>query len=400
MKMIRHLIAALLAAALLCGALTALAADTGAADLTKKCRFTTSVNPKKLSYMHNGKHNNHWDGETDGEVTVTCPRQQKAQGIMLTFFRDVVPVQIVDADGGVLAEYSDPYATEWIPFSRPSAEFTIRRANPDDPLRISDIHVMGAGDLPDWVQRWETLEGDADMLLVATHPDDEILWFGGMIPTYAGQRQYKVIVLYMVGGSNGMRIAELLDGLWVMGVRLYPDIGSLPDVSGTSMASAYMNWGGEDTAPARITEAIRRYRPRVVVTQDIHGEYGHYHHVVTAQATIDAVSKYAADPDYDPASAEKWGVWQPQKLYLHLWREDQTKFDWRQPLSAFGGRTGMQVAAQAYKKHVSQQSSRYRLHDKGRLDNSLFGLCFSTVGPDERHDDLFEHVTDLAGHET
>ena len=98
-------------------------ADTEAADLTKKCRFETAVNSKKLAYMHNNNYRNYWDGGHNGEIRVTCPRHQFAQGVMLTFFKDPVPVRFEDDAGRVLAEYDQRYATDWIPFSEPVEGF-------------------------------------------------------------------------------------------------------------------------------------------------------------------------------------------------------------------------------------------------------------------------------------
>ena len=374
---------------------TALAADE-AADLTAKCKFSTSVNSKKLRNMHNNNYQNYWEdeGKPGGDIQVKCPKGKPAQGVMLTLFKCNPVLRFEDAEGHLLAEYDKPYATNWIAFSKPAETFVIRRTEGES-LRISNIHVLGTGELPNWVQRWEPLEGDADLMLVSTHPDDEILWFGGLLPTYAGERGLKVMVVYMVGGLNGMRTAELLEGLWTMGVRQYPDIGDLPDKTGSSLVSAVAAWGGEDVAPTRVTAALRRYRPKVVVTQDINGEYGHFHHVITVQAVIDAVTRYGLDPAYDPASVEAYGVYAPQKLYLHLWKEGQIQFNWREPLSAFNGRTGLEVARSAFKKHVSQQNSRhkYQVLDRGRQDSRLFGLYYSNVGPDEALNDLFEHIS-------
>jgi len=367
-------------------------AEKKAEDITSKCRFTSAVNDKKIKNIKSDNYKVYWDGGEKGSLRVTCPSGKKAQGVMVSVFRDVAEMTFVDTDGTILAEYRDRYATEYIPFALPSGDFEIRYDGHGVPVKINRLRVLGEGELPDWAQRWEELDGDAELMLISTHPDDEILWFGGMLPTYAGELGKKVIVVYMVGGMNGMRTSELLDGLWAMGVHTYPDIGALPDVTGASLNAARQHWGGDDVAPRRVTKAIRKYRPQVVATQAVNGEYGHYHHIITTQAAIDAVTRLAADPSYDPDSARAYGAHQVQKLYLHLWKEGQVKFDWRKPLRAFNGRTGLEVARQAFRMHASQRASRYRVHDSGRLDCSLFGLYYSAVGPDEKGDDLFEHI--------
>ena len=92
-------------------------------------------------------------------------------------------------------------------------------------LKINEVFVFGDGDLPDWVQRWEPTPEKADLLLLVAHPDDELIFFGGTIPTYAVERGMNVVVAYM-SYSNTTRRSELLNGLWHLGVRQYPVIGS------------------------------------------------------------------------------------------------------------------------------------------------------------------------------
>ena len=84
------------------------------------------------------------------------------------------------------------------------------------------------------------------------------------------------------------------------------------------------------------------------------------------------------------------------KCYLHLYAESPITFDWRVPLDAFGGRTALEVAQEAFAKHVSQAHTRYTVEDSGYGDCRLFGLYRSLVGPDENHDDLFENLRDLS----
>ena len=77
-------------------------------------------------------------------------------------------------------------------------------------LKINEVFVFGDGDLPDWVQRWEPTPEKADLLLLVAHPDDELIFFGGTIPTYAVERGMNVVVAYM-SYSNTTRRSELLE---------------------------------------------------------------------------------------------------------------------------------------------------------------------------------------------
>ena len=381
------LLTALLAAALACA--------EQAEDIAPACKLRATENHKTRKYVLTSDFTQRWQAGRTGELTVTLPEGKTSQGIMVTHYLTGTPLDVVDGEGRLIGHGPGKYLIEWIPFEKEAAVFSIRAGKDAKKLDLSRLNVLTPGELPRWVQRWETLDGPAELMLVSTHPDDEILWFGGILPYYAGQLRRKVIVVYMVGALKHVRNLELLDGLWRMGVTVYPDVGDFHDVGKYNIGSVYDHWG-RNGAEKRLVEAIRRYRPQVVITQDVNGEYGHKAHVVTVQAVTDIFDgRLSGNPEKYPESAAKYGVWMPLKLYIHLWKEGQIRFDWQQPLSAFDGETGLEVAKAAFKKHVSQQNGKYSVRDSGFNDCSLFGLYWSSVGPDEEHNDLFEHVPPL-----
>ncbi len=370
------------------------AAAEQAQDVAAACTLKATENADTRKYVLTKSLNQRWNAGESGTLTVTLPEGKLAQGVMLSHYGQETAVEILDENGRCIGCGPGSYRVEWIPFEREVSAFTVVRKNEADVLSIARMSVLTPGELPDWVQRWKTLEEPAELMLVSTHPDDEILWFGGILPYYAGELRRKVEVVYMVGGLNPVRTLELLDGLWYMGVTHYPDIGTFSNVGLGSLSSVYDGWG-RYSAEERIVEVIRHYRPQVVITQDVKGEYLHYAHVATVQAVIDVFENgLSADAGKYPESAAAWGTWEPLKLYIHLWKENEIRFDWNRPLDAFGGKTGLQIAKAAFKKHVSQQNSKYHhaVKDSGQYDCSRFGLYWSSVGPDEAHDDLFEHV--------
>lgn len=360
-------------------------------DVASRCTLESTVNRSTLTNVRSSKISNYWDALEDGALTVTLPQGSTAQGIMLSFFCEPPHLLIHDADGTLLADWNAGYYNAWIPFSKPSAAFTIRRAQDGD-LVLSRLHVMTPGRLPSWVQQWETLEGSAELLLIATHPDDDILWFGGMLPTYAGQRDMKVQVAYMVGGRNRIRRIELLNALWHCGVRYYPDIGRFEDGGSGNIIAAYQAWGGEEQVDLYITRLLRKWQPQVIAAQDLKGEYGHLHHQITVKAITKSVTALCSDPAYDPQSAASCGLARPQKLYLHLCDKNPVTYDWEQPLSAFHGKTGLEIAREAFAMHESQQSGRYHVSVKNSYNSARFGLYYTTVGPDVIGKDMFENI--------
>ena len=66
--------------------------------------------------------------------------------------------------------------------------------------------------------------------------------------------------------------------------------------------------------------------------------------------------------------------------------------DWTVPLEAFGGKTGFQVAEEAFSWHRSQVKRNWSFEAVGPHDNTLFGLFFTTVGQDTGIGDFMEHI--------
>lgn len=278
-------------------------------------------------------------------------------------------------------------------------------------VEICDIYVFSAGELPDWVQCWQPAEGDADLMLMTTHADDEQLFFLGVLPYYAGELQYTTQVVYFTNHNNTRnRPHELLNGLWTVGVRRYPVIGGLPDywdgyneTLDYSYAAALAEGFTRDDLVAFQVEMLRRYRPQVVVGHDIDGEYGHPQHKINTDTLISALT-LAADPSYLLSGSSELAVWDVPKTYLHLYPENRITMDWDRPLSRFGGMTAYEVSKLGYACHLSQQYTWFTawIHGKDREYTKAteittykptdYGLYRSLVGADSIGGDFFENL--------
>ena len=139
-----------------------------------------------------------------------------------------------------------------------------------------------------------------------------------------------------------------------------------------------------------LTRVIRQYRPEVILTQDFNGEYGHAQHEVTAQLVADCL-KLAEQEDFDPESVESFGTWSVKKLYIHLYDQNTIRMDWEQPLED-PVITPMFLAKEGFDKSKSQQAY-FSMERHGNLyDNHLFGLCYTSVGPDVQKNDFMENI--------
>jgi hypothetical protein len=148
-----------------------------------------------------------------------------------------------------------------------------------------------------------------------------------------------------------------------------------------------------------VVENLRRFKPLVAVGHDIKGEYGHGMHMVYTDLLMEAIT-ITNDASFYPESAEKYGLWDTPKTYLHLYEENAIVMDWDQPLERFDGMTAFEVSVnRGFQMHITQ-ISYFQWYYKGFPDaKSLpvhnpcyFGLYRSTVGPDVEKNDFFENV--------
>lgn len=326
------------------------------------------------------------EGKTVGGILIRWSTWPMAAAVQVQRNGEWVTVASCDAD--FMAQYIPlPGLTDFRVVSRDD--------NGDTRLQICEITIVTPGELPEDFQVWEKPPEKIDLMLFATHPDDEVLWFGGLLPTYGGERGMNVLSV-CAAHNNYQRRLELCDSLWTCGIRIYPKFLSYGDVGFSDEHRIYQAWGGQKKVFGDIVGLYRRYRPDVVVTHAIGGESGHSSHKAYGHACREAVA-LAADASQYPETAELYGTWDIPKVYVHLWEESQLQMDWHVPLARFDGLNGMEVAALAYAKHVTQRGKFYSVREGGDTDCSLFGLYHTTVGPDVEKNDLFEHIPPRAG---
>ena len=378
-----------LAAAALLLIAAAPASAERAVSVNGECRFSMSgASRKEIKALTDDKYSTYAKVRSKGEILAEGGGQALGS-VLLQFYDRPTKTEVWARTGGEWTFVAErgTYLSDWV--ALPEGTEAVRIVNTDrSRMFMAELTVFGTGERPVKSPEWVS-GGKCDLMVVACHPDDELLWFGGLLPTYAGEKGLRVQVVYAVP-STPVRRLELLDGLCRCGVKEYPAFMNLPDVYSKHLNAAYKRWG--KTKMHRImTGLIRQYRPDVIVSHDLNGEYGHGGHQAVAD-TVRTCVAYAADGSKFPDSARQYGVWQVSKCYLHLYKDGQVCYDWHRPLAAFDGMDGMAVAIEAMAMHRSQVKHGWAIEAGGPCDNTLFGLCHTTVGPDERGEDLFEHI--------
>lgn len=369
--------------------------SVNAEEYIKDCVIT--VNDIEYSKLTDGKYSSFQNFNKDDILKVSCEKDIKNIYIMYN----------VQSTKGLL-EYKDEkvntgannYLNEVIKLEKTTNTFSITYS---DSFSIADIYLF-EGDIPNWVQDWQTLD-KADLMLFSTHSDDEQLFFAGLMPTYI-DKGYKIQVIYFTNHyNNTLRYHEQLEGLWTIGIKYYPVISSYPDAYSESLegATANLNRAGYSTDDAMKfqVDQIRRFRPYVVVGHDEKGEYSHGQHILNTHLLKDSIIK-AGDKEYiTDNSYEPWNI---SKLYLHLYKENEIILDYDIPLNSYEGKTAYEVSKEGYAKHYSQQYTWFTDWLKGP-NNSFtsatqiktynpahYGLYYSSVGEDIKKDNMFENI--------
>lgn len=300
-------------------------------------------------------------------------------------------VWTLEAGSHALAGGANDFMHEYFALPEPVRELTLRLPEHGTPS-LAEIRAFSAGARPDWVQDWQPPCERADLLVLPTHSDDEFVFMGGLIPSYVA-RGMRVQVCYIVR-HKGYRFHEMLDSLWEAGVRNYPITSGIGDLRRLTYEEVEQFYGKE-YMPGYVVEQLRRFKPQVVVGHAEDGDSGHLTHIFGVECLKRAL-ELSSDPEKYPDSAERWGVWDVPKAYLHLYgdAEKMVTLDYETPLEAFGGRTAFEVACDAFERCVSQYAiGHYQVYGADSVhDTHKFGLYRSLVGEDEALDDLFEHI--------
>lgn len=364
--------------------------NTGAAEnLTSLCAVE-APSGRAARRLTDGSVETYSEIKTGASFRAAWGEDAAVAGVYLEFYALPAAITIaeLDASGAAISEtrVDEPLLNDFYPLGADARGVEVRS---DEGMMIAEAAFYGAGELPMGAFDWSPPAQKADLLVISAHCDDELLYFGGTIPTYAGERGLAVQVAYMANEER-LRLDEAMNGLRVCGDYNAPVLVGFKDAYTETLAAAEKRWGHDATVEA-IVALIRRFRPEVVVTHDLDGEYGHGAHRATALCTLEAVSA-AADGTLYPASAELYGAWQVKKLYLHLYDVGAVTMDWRAPLAAFGGKTALDVANEAYAMHVSQQEYHQNVYDSGEFSSAEFGLAHTTVGQDTLGGDFFENI--------
>ncbi|HUZ53231.1 MAG TPA: mycothiol conjugate amidase Mca [Streptosporangiaceae bacterium] len=178
-------------------------------------------------------------------------------------------------------------------------------------------------------------DGPLRLMAVHAHPDDESSKGAATMARYV-REGVDVLVCTLTGGERGdilnkamdrpeiradlpgIRRAEMAMARDILGVRQQflgfvdsglPEGDPLPPLPEGCFALQSL-----EVAARPLVQAVREFRPHVILTYDENGGYPHPDHIMTHRVSVEAFEA-AADPDRYPDCGEPW---QPLKLYYFV----------------------------------------------------------------------------------
>ena len=178
-------------------------------------------------------------------------------------------------------------------------------------------------------------DGPLRLMAVHAHPDDESSKGAATMARYV-REGVDVLVCTLTGGERGdilnkamdrpeiradlpgIRRAEMEAARDILGVRQQflgfvdsglPEGDPLPPLPDGCFALQPL-----EIAARPLVQAVREFRPHVILTYDENGGYPHPDHIMTHRVSVEAFEA-AADPDRYPDCGEPW---QPLKLYYFV----------------------------------------------------------------------------------
>ncbi len=361
-----------------------------ASDITADCTFELSENDAAQTNLTDSSVSTEWTAAGDVSILISAP--QDIGSLYIEWARVPAAWTLSVWDGSRYFFYKvggrEGFLNEFASLSASCSKIRISWKQGENPASIGRITIFSDGKVPGDVQQWDPPCKKADLLVMPTHMDDEHLYFGGTMPVYAAQGK-NVQVAYLID-CGLLRTREALAGLWTVGITNYPIVSDFPDQYAGSLEEAEAFYGYQNILEYQ-TALLRRFKPDVIVGHDLNGEYGHGAHCLNAKTLTEAAAA-ADDPQRFPESAQKYGTWGIQKLYLHLYAQNPIVMDWTAPMEELGGKSGWDMAKLGYDKHVSQHVFKFRVRIEGPNDCRLFGLYYTAVGPDVAKNDFFENV--------
>ena len=192
-----------------------------ARELTKKCTIeATGYAGANLNRLLSHDVMMHQDFSPEGTITVSWKEDVHPCWLCLEWFEmpEGVTIRLFDQAGELSREERPaPVADTILPIGDEIGSVVIQAG--EQGMKISCLCVFGPGELPDPFHLWQETPDHLDYLLIATHPDDDVLYMGSVVPVYGAEQGYVGSIAYVTCMARyRMRVPSTRIGSWGSGI--------------------------------------------------------------------------------------------------------------------------------------------------------------------------------------
>ena len=213
--------------------------------------------------------------EAGQRVSLTWTEDVPVKAVYLAFkdYPDAYRIQQFDEAGTLLKEEAGPHYVNHAVFVEEGTRTVT--VLPDNQIVLCSFFAYGEGAIPDY-HPFAPVPKKLDYLIVAMHPDDDVLFMGAIVPLY-GVDQGREGTIFYTATRERVRKDEAGNGAWIMGLRNEPILGTFPDIA-PRYREKYKNTFKQQDVVQYLVALFRQYKPEVVFSHDVNGEYGHWQH--------------------------------------------------------------------------------------------------------------------------
>lgn len=355
-------------------------------SITGDCELSSSAG--RADRIRDNRYSTAWEPEKAGDtLTITAPNDIATEVLTLEWSKAPAAFEVI-LDGETIAMTNEEGLIQFNIKTGGARQMSIRASNSS--AGICEARVYAQGMVPDVVPDWQTAGGKVDMMVIAAHPGDEFLYFGGAIPQAVAEGK-NVLVVYMADCGRE-RMAEAMEGLWAVGVKTHPVCLGLENGNPDEYEDAIDMWGLEESYEI-LVEVLRRYKPDVVLTHDIEGEEDQQHKLTSA--TLRRALLLSIDPETYPDSYEKYGAWDVKKTYIHRYEGNVMNLDPDLPVDALNSWTLREMTEMGFSKHLTLLDD-VELEDGEKYSPYSYGMIRSTTEKDDTEKTTFFENIDSA----
>lgn len=353
---------------------TVLGAERTAPDLSEYCQYRVSPGVKDAKEtLTDGVLVSHVRVQGGGSISLSWDEQVEVRGLWIVWAQQsngFVVEQYNAAEQLIASQENDQRVLEQVLTVDEAAVRVV--ISSEELMDLSELWAVGEGE--SGLYPWQPANGESDCMVIAAQPMDALSIMGGVI-TAAVERDLELSVVCAAEGGRA-RTALVLSALAHLELGRHPIL-----LNHSSWDDDY----NENTVITLLVRELRRQRPTVVITHNA-DDAGRERRLV-ARAAVEAV-ELAADANYDPSSAEEYGVWQVQSLYCH--GAGEVSLELSTALSCYEGQSALERLSEAFALIPEQREFPAEPQLEGGFDLGSFAAVFT--GETQGEDPFLEPV--------